>query len=125
MCLGEKANQALELSHQQASLLPACLNSKLRVPFFNSKHRILTFQISIRLFNHELNVNHSWSKAVLRHLIYKKDCQTGHDNHAFQISKLYPCVNLRQQKDLCLSHITSSSLLSISALKFNIESSML
>lgn len=90
---------------------PACQSasclSKLQtmcIFFFNSKHKISTFQISIRLFNHELNVNHYRSKAVLRHLIYKKDCQTGHDNHAFQISKLYPFVNLRQQKDLCQPH---------------------
>lgn len=102
---------------------PACL-PKLQTMciLFNSKHRISTFHMFIRQSTHGLNVSHYWSQTVLRHLMYQKDCQMGHDNHSFQ---LYPSVNLGQQKDLCLSHITSPPLISISVLRFTIDSSML
>lgn len=60
------------------SLFPARLIPHQVYPFFNAKHRISAFQISIRQFNHELNVSYYWSKAVLRHLTYKEDCQMDH-----------------------------------------------
>ena len=63
---------------------PACL-PKLQAMctlfffFFNSKHETATIPIFIGQFNHESNVSCHWSKAVLRHLIYRKDCQMGHE----------------------------------------------
>ena len=61
--------------------------------FFNSKHRVSTFQIFIRQFNHELSVSHYWSKAGWRHLIREKCFQMVMNNRSFPISKLYLCVN--------------------------------
>lgn len=46
-------------------------------------------------------------------------------SHSFQISRVYPCINEDQQKDLCVSHTTSSSLPSASELRVNIDSSRL
>lgn len=64
------------------TLAPACL-PKLQTTciffFFNSKHEITTFQSLIRQLDHEWSVSYHWSRAVLRHLIHKENCQMGHE----------------------------------------------
>jgi hypothetical protein len=103
-CYFFSRNFHILLLHYHSSLLFTYLNASPCVSIINRKHRYKYFKFS--LDNSAMN----WVWAITGpKLVWDTWCvgKTQQTTHSFQISKLSCCVSLKQQKDLCLSHIIS------------------